>query len=227
MELQRASVVALVAAYNEEDRIAATVRALRGIEAVAEVVVVADGAVDRTAEVASRAGARVLSAQRRMGKGPAIDAALDRVSAEVFLLVDGDVGASAGEGQKLLEPVLGGGLDVAIGRLPSLTGGGFGLVKRMARGLISAATGFLADEPLSGQRAITAEALSACRPLAAGFGMEVAMTLDLARLGFRIGEVPVEMSHRPTGRNASGFVHRGLQGADILRAVLPRMVWIR
>ena len=227
MNVERPGAVALVAAYNEEDRIGATVRSLRAVDAVAEVVVVADGAVDRTAEVAARAGARVFSAPRRMGKGPAIDAALDRVSAPIFLLIDGDVGDSATEGAKLLEPVLGGLLDVAIGRLPPLTGGGFGLVKRMARSLISTSAGFLAGEPLSGQRAMTAEALSACRPLAEGFGMEVAMTLDLARLGFRIGEVPVAMSHRPTGRSIAGFLHRGRQGADILRAAVPRMVGIR
>ena len=227
MKLKGSPVVALVAAYNEEDRIGATVRSLVALEPVAEVVVVADGAEDRTAEVAAGAGARVLSAPRRMGKGPAIDSALERIPADVILLIDGDVGDSATEGGKLLEPVLEGRLDVAIGRLPPLTGGGFGLVKRVARSLISSSTGFLASEPLSGQRAITREALSACRPLAEGFGMEVAMTLDLARLGFRIGEVPVVMSHRPTGRNAAGFLHRGRQGADILKAALPRMAGVR
>ena len=97
----------------------------------------------------------------------------------------------------------------------------------LSRALIRRAGRFDAEEPLSGQRAITHVALDACRPLAAGFGLETAMTIDAARLGFRIGEVRVEMTHRPTGRSPRGFAHRGMQGVDILRAALPRLVGLR
>jgi glucosyl-3-phosphoglycerate synthase len=97
----------------------------------------------------------------------------------------------------------------------------------MSAAVIRALTGFASQAPLSGQRAVTARALSECRPLASGFGVETAMTIDALRLGFRVGEVPVAMTHRPTGRGASGFAHRGRQGADILRAVAPRAVGLR
>ena len=63
--------------------------------------------------------------------------------------------------------------------------------------------------------------------MAARFGLETAMTIDAVRLGFRVGEVPVAMSHRPTGRGLQGFVHRGRQGADILLAVAPRAAGLR
>lgn len=221
-------VVALVAAHNEEPRIARTVKSLRAIEAVAEVVVVADGSTDRTPDEARGAGARVFVAPDRRGKGSALDAVLSRIDrADTYLFVDGDVADTAAEAERLLRPVLGGELDLAIGRLPPQPGGGFGLVKRVAAWLIERVAGFRAEEPLSGQRAITGEALDACRPLAGGFGVEVAMTIDAARLGFRVGEVPVEMSHRPTGRTVAGFSHRGRQGLDILRAALPRLFRLR
>lgn len=221
-------VVALVAAHDEEGRIGPTVEALLATAAIDEVVVVADGSGDRTAEEARGAGARVLASPTRRGKGGAIETALARAgTADVVLLVDGDVAGTAGEAEKLLEPVASGHLDLAIGRLPPAEGGGFGLVKRIAGWLIHCASGWRPDEPLSGQRAITREAFEACRPLAQGFGLEVAMTIDAVRLGFRVAEVPVAMTHRPTGRTAAGFAHRARQGLDILRAVLPRLLRIR
>ena len=221
-------VLALVAARNEEDSVRLTVKALSEIPGIDQVVVVSDGSSDRTAEEAQEAGARVLTMRRRAGKGRALEEALDRVPrARVYLLVDGDVGESASQVEALLEPVRRGELDVAIARFPVLAGGGFGLVKGAARWMIRRASACDPEEPLSGQRAITWEALSACRPLAEGFGLETAMTIDAARLGFRIGEVPVTMTHRATGRGLRGFAHRGRQGLDILRAALPRLLHLR
>jgi glucosyl-3-phosphoglycerate synthase len=220
-------VVALVAAKDEEATIAMTVKALAGLECLSAVVVVANGCSDRTAEEASMAGARTFVGGGGGGKGGALEAIIERIPAAAYLLVDGDVGQTAAEADALLEEVLAGGLDMAIGVLPPLTGGGFGMVKGFAGWWIRVLTGFVASAPLSGQRAITSEALSACRPLADGFGLETAMTIDAVRLGFRVGEVPVEMTHRATGRGPEGFLHRARQGWDIARAIVPRALRLR
>jgi glycosyltransferase involved in cell wall biosynthesis len=221
-------VLAIVPAHDEEPSIARTVKALKQLEDVTEVIVVSDGSTDRTDEEAAGAGARVLVSGHRRGKGQAVEATIGRVRpSEVYLLVDGDVGDTGTEAERLLEPVLAGRLDLAIGRLPPQEGGGFGLVKRAAGAAIRMVTGLEVQAPLSGQRAVTRRALEMCRPLADGFGMEVAMTMDAARLGFRVGEVTVNMTHRATGRGVSGFAHRARQGLEILQAVAPRAVGIR
>ena len=80
---------------------------------------------------------------------------------------------------------------------------------------------------MSGQRAATREVLRACRPLGRGFGVDAAMTVDAVRLGYRVVEIDVEMSHRPTGRGLRGFAHRGRQGLHVLRAMIPRLVTAR
>jgi Glycosyl transferase family 2 len=226
---RKTSVVAVVPAFNEEATVARTVKSLLSVESVGRVVVVADGCSDATVQEATGAGATVLVTARRRGKGRALEEALDRIgpTADVYLFVDGDVGDTAIEAGKLVDDVAGGRLDVAIGRLPSLEGGGFGLVKRMAAGMIRRVGAFDAQAPLSGQRALTRDALEACRPFSAGFGLETAMTMDLVRLGFRVGEVPVDMAHRPTGRGVDGFIHRGRQGLHILAAAVPRLAGIR
>jgi hypothetical protein len=118
--------------------------------------------------------------------------------------------------------VLSGQADLAIGCLPRLDGGGLGFIKRFAAAAIRALSGFEAREPLSGQRAVTGDVLWSCRPLARGFGVETAMTIDAVRLGARVLEIDVDMRHRPTGRRPAGFLHRGRQGVDIVGAILPR-----
>jgi glycosyltransferase involved in cell wall biosynthesis len=220
--------VAVVAARNEEETIAQTVKSLYHIEGLAEVVVVDDGSRDRTAQEASAAGVRVVVCARRRGKGGALERVLVRLTpADVYLFVDADTGDSACEAGALLAPVLGGEADVAVGRLPGSSGGGFGLVKGTCRWLIRAVGGLDLTEPMSGQRALSAEALAAMRPLAGGFGVETAMGIDAGRLGLRVVEVEVDMRHRPTGRGPRGFAHRARQGFDALVAALPRMLRLR
>jgi hypothetical protein len=217
-------IVALVAAHDESARIAATVTALRSL--VDEVVVVDDGSSDGTSSAALVAGATVLRASRRRGKGRAIEESLERLPpADVWLLADADLGLTAAGLGPLVDTIGEGRADVAIAAFPKLSGGGFGMVKRAAARLIRAACGFDAREPLSGQRALTAAALAAVRPLAPGFGIEVGMTIDAIRAGLRVVEIPIEgLSHRPTGRGARGFTHRARQGADILAAVAARAI---
>jgi glycosyltransferase involved in cell wall biosynthesis len=218
-------VVALVAARNEAARVGETVEAIRGIDGLDEIVVVDGSSSDGTPREAWAAGARVLRAPRAGGKGRALEGALDRVGpADVYLFLDADVGPTAGEGRVLLEEVSSGRADLAIGVLPrDPRHGGFRLVKRLAARVIRAQCGFRAREPLSGQRALRREVLNAVRPLAPGFGVEVAMTVDAVRAGFRVREVPVAMTHAPTGRDPAGFAHRARQGWDLLAAAGRRI----
>jgi len=221
-------VVALVPARNEGDRVGATVAALRAVPALSEVVVIDDGSSDGTASEALAAGATVLQIRSHVGKGRALEGALTRLPPpDVWLLADGDLIETAAELAAVLEPVVAGRADLAIAVFPPARGAGFGLVKRFAAAGIRVLCGFRAAEPLSGQRAISAAALSACRPVARGFGVETAMTIDAVRAGMRVEEVPVTLAHRPTGRSLSGFAHRGRQGLDIFLALVPRAVGLR
>lgn len=221
-------IVAVVAARDEARRVAMTVEAIRSLPEVSEVIVVDDGSRDGTADLARSAGARVLVNRRSVGKGRALDRALGSLDADVVLLLDADLGASAKEASPLLEPVLLGEADLVIGVLPRQEGhGGFRLVKRASAAWIRWLCGFRAAEPMSGQRALTRRAVDVARPLAGGFGVELGMTVDAVRAGLRVMEVPVAMEHAPTGRDLGGFVHRARQGFDHLRAALPRALRLR
>jgi hypothetical protein len=221
------STLALVAARNEEERIADTVQALRSL--CDEVLVVDDGSEDRTASLASEAGARVLVVPESVGKGGALEGALARIdTVDEYLLADGDLGASAKEAGPLLEEIRTGRADLAIGALPrDPRHGGFRLVKRAASRAIETVCGFRAEEPLSGQRALSRTAMEAVRPLSEGFGVEVGITIDAVRAGLRVVEIPVALEHVPTGRTPAAFGHRARQGLGVLGAAIPRALGVR
>ena len=204
----------LIAARDEEARIAETIASLRRELPEAMVIVADDGSRDATAKVAEQAGARVLRLPRR-GKGQALTLAEREAPAGALLLCDADVRGA-------LAPLLASGADLGVAAFAERRGGGFGVAKRMSRALIGMRTGFEPREPLSGQRALSERARRVCFPLAAGFGCEIGMTIDVLNAGLSVREVELPLGHRATGRDVAGFVHRGRQLLDALLALGPQ-----
>ena len=100
--------------------------------------------------------------------------------------------------------------------------GGFGLVMTTASRGIAELTGWTPRAPLSGQRCLTRRAFELASPLAAGWGMEVGMTVDMLRAGLRIEEIEIELRHRATGTDLASQLHRAKQLRDVTRALAAR-----
>ena len=216
----------IVAARNEADRIGETVAALRAALPGVAIWVADDASDDGTAEAALASGARVVSRGRPHGKGAnvtaAAEAALSDGAPRLVLLCDGDLGASAARLGPLLAAVEAGECDLAVAAFGRRVGGGFGLALGFARWAIRRLCGFEATAPISGQRAMRTEVLRAALPFARGYGMEMGMTVDAVRAGYRVGEYELDLSHRATGRSFAGFLHRGRQLRDFVRAYRVR-----
>jgi len=210
----------LVAARDEEQRIGRTIAALRQAFPEADIVVADDGSRDRTASVASDAGARVVSLPRR-GKGQALTLGERACRDGPLLLCDADL---VGD----LPPLVETHADLAVARFARRAGGGLGLAKGLARALIRLRGGRRVEEPLSGQRALSPAARAELFPVGAGFGVETRMTIDALRAGLDVRELELDLGHRATGRDLAGFVHRGRQLRDLLFAtVAPQAVNFR
>ena len=208
-------VAVLVAARDEEERIAPTVAALRERFPDAEVIVADDGSRDGTADAAEEAGAVVLRLTRR-GKGQALSAAERAAPPGALLLCDADLD---GDLRPLADAAPEDG--IAVARFAERVGGGFGIARAAAAVVILLRTGFKAEEPLSGQRFVSPRARQAVFPLAPGFGCETRMTIDAVEAGLPVVEVELPLAHRATGRDAAGFLHRGRQLVDALLAAGP------
>lgn len=221
-------VAALIPAYNEADRIAETVKATKGLLGVSEIVVIDDGSTDGTADKARAANAdMVVQMPKNSGKGAAMIAGIKATDADVLLLLDADLAESATAAAVLLDPVLTGRADMTVAVFPKVSkSGGFGLAVGLARWGIEKYTGQTMKAPISGQRAVKKEIVDRIGKFDPGFGIETGLTIDAIRMGYRIEEVLVPLSHRSTGRDLSGFIHRGKQFKDIARALLVRL-WRR
>ena len=123
----------------------------------------------------------------------------------------------------LVDAVEGGECDLAIAAFARRVGGGLGLARRLRAPGDQRACGFRAARRRSPASArCGAEVLRAVLPFAAGFGMEIGMTVDAVRAGHRVREIELDLAHRATGRTLGGFVHRGRQLRDIARAYAAR-----
>lgn len=211
---------AVIPAYNEAERIGRTIQAVQSIPGIEKIMVVNDGSTDATAEEVKKTGVYLLDLPCNMGKGGAMNQAAAEVDADIILFLDGDLGDSASQAQLILNPVLEGQADLAIAAFPPpKRKGGFGLVKKTAAWAIRRAGNLQSTAPLSGQRAMTREVLQAVLPFDQSYGVELGMTIRALRKGFRVVEVPTEMSHKETGRDLQGFLHRGRQWLDVLKVV--------
>lgn len=214
------SITIVIPAYNEEDTIKETVQAVKKLAYIEKIIVIDDGSTDRTADIAQEAGALVVKLHPNRGKGGAMNAAVDYLETDIIAFIDGDLGECAEQVGLILEPVINKKADLAIAAFPpARKKGGFGLVKGTARRAIKKAGQIDVISPLSGQRAMTMELLKAVIPFHEAYGVELGMTIRALRQGYKVVEVPTTMSHKETGRDLRGFLHRGRQFIDVIRVI--------
>jgi Glycosyl transferase family 2 len=225
----------IIPAKNEADRIAATVAAAASLPGADIVMVVDDGSTDGTGAAAAQAGARVVRHSRNRGKAAALETGAEAVrlleqvaepggpDSHLLLFLDADLGATAAQAAPLAEPVRAGRADMTIAVFSDrVRRGGFGFVTAASGAGIERATGWRPAQPLNGQRCLTRAAFEAALPLAAGWGIETGLTIDLFRRGMRITEVEVPLAHRATGQDWRSQVHRARQLAGVARALAVR-----
>lgn len=223
-------VAALIPAYNEEEYLVQTLAAVDSIPGLDQIVVINDGSTDGThravLDYLPRAAKtiRLVDLPENQGKGSALNAGLACTDAQVYLLLDADLGGSACQAAALLDPVLRAEAHMTVARFTGEQGAsggkmGFGLVRLVAVWGVRLLTGRKVTSPLSGQRAVCREVVQRLGGFAGGFGVEVSLTVGALHHGFTVVEVPLALKHRAYGRTLRGFLHRGRQLVHVLAAL--------
>jgi glucosyl-3-phosphoglycerate synthase len=208
--------------------VSALTAASGGAGLVDEVVVVDDGSVDRTAEVARHAGARVVTSDAPQGgKGQAMRSALAATDGDLVAFVDADV---TNFGPHFVTGLLGPLIEddsLALVKgyyrrpLQGAPDGGGRVTELMAKPVIDLlfpALGTI-EQPLAGETAAPRTVLEKCG-LADGYAVELALLIDVAGLYGVSSIAQVDLGVR---------IHRNRplaelrpQATDILRAALAR-----
>lgn len=107
-------IVVVIPCFNEEMTIAKVVSDFKRELPKAEILVFDNRSTDRSAELAKLAGAKVMYVPRQ-GKGSVMRHIFREITADLFIMVDGDDTYPAEQVHELLEPVRSGFADMVIG----------------------------------------------------------------------------------------------------------------
>ena len=215
-------IAVLIPCYNEELTVAEVVRDFRAQLPEADIYVFDNNSSDRTVERAREAGALV-SFERRQGKGYVVQSMFRQVDADIYIMVDGDGTYPPADVHRLLAPVLEDEADMVVGsRLHDESSSQFKSLNRMGNkmflSVLNSVFKVKITDMLSGYRVFNRRFVKGVPLFGGGFETETELTIKALERGYRVVEVPVDLTTRPEGSFSKiRIVHDGLR---ILNTIL-------
>lgn len=195
----------LIPCYNEELTIEKVIKDFKKELPEAEIYVYDNNSKDKTAQIAEKNGA-IVKHEYRQGKGNVVRSMFRDIDADIYVMVDGDDTYPAEEVHKLIEPVVKGEADMAIG--DRLTNGtyqkenkrhfhefGNNLVKKA----INVAFKTNLKDIMTGYRVFNKIFVKNMPVLSPKFEIETEMSLHALDKKFIIKEIPIVYRDRPEG----------------------------
>jgi glycosyltransferase involved in cell wall biosynthesis len=207
-ELRR---IAIVPALNEEHALPAVIAELRAFDPGLDLVVVDDGSIDRTPEVARALGARVLRLPFNLGIGGAVQTGFRYAfenDYDLAVRVDGDGQHDAAQLGRLIAPVLAGVADIVTGSRFASDERGYRSSRarrvgiRLLARVVSRIVGQRVTDTTSGFQALNKHGIALFARDYPHDYPEVEATVMVFRHRLRLVEVPVTMRERGGGRSS-------------------------
>jgi glycosyltransferase involved in cell wall biosynthesis len=193
-------IVAVIPAYNEELTIGSVV--LLTIQTASKTIVVDDGSVDRTSEIASRAGADVIRLDKNQGKAKAVMTGLKKardLNPAVVVLLDADGQNNPSEIAQVIRPVLDGKADLVIGSRFIDSVSEVPKYRRIGQKTLdytqNLGTAFKTTDSQSGFRALSKKALEYIDFFSEEYNIESDMINHFYENGLTIIEVPITVRY--------------------------------
>ena len=219
--------IAIVPAFNEEGSVGTVIDDIRSFDPDLEVVVVDDGSRDRTSAVAAERGVHVVRLPFNLGIGCAVQTGFRFAYENGFQLavrLDGDGQHDPAQLPALLEPVLAGEADIAVGSRFTSAGGyrstrsrrfGIGILARTVSALVRQRV----TDPTSGFQALNRHGIALFAADYPHDYPEVEATVMLFKHRLRMKEVPVTMRERAAGQSSIGALRSVYYMVKVLLAI--------
>ena len=191
----------VIPAYNEEKSIGMAIADLKS-HGYNNIIVIDDGSTDRTADVAESSGAAIISHPINLGQGSALQTGLEYAlhsGATEIVTFDADGQHMAGDIAALLEPIISGKTDAALGsRFLNKNSNTPWTKKMILKGgafLLFLMYGILLTDTHNGFRAFTADAAAKMKLESHGMehASEIIEKIKLEKIRYR--EVPVTIRY--------------------------------
>jgi len=216
----------VIPAFNEERNIGVVLQGVREVlkkmNCLYEVIVVDDGSIDRTAEVARNHNVILVKNDRNQGKGDALKAGFLRARGAFVVTMDADGSHQPEDIPYLVQPLLND-VDVTVGSRFEDEMGRNSTAKlhlignKIINALILFLTGRYISDSQSGFRAFRRDALRKIAISSLGYEIESEITIKILKNGFRVEEVPIECKKRRSGTTK---INSFSDGFKILKSIL-------
>jgi glycosyltransferase involved in cell wall biosynthesis len=210
--MKRADVSIIIPAYNEAETIRDIIMKVKDVDPEFEIIVVNDGSIDQTGDLAREAGAIVYSHPYNMGNGASIKSGIRIASGDILVFIDGDGQHDPNDIAKMLQyfPEY----DMVVGARSKTSQvslfRGFG--NRALNWLAGYVAKFRVQDLTSGFRAVKAEiAHSLLYLLPNTYSYPTTMTLGVLRNGKSLKYLPIEAKKRKMGKSNISITRDGVR----------------
>ena len=199
-------IAVLIPCYNEEKTVEKVARDFMEALPEATIYVYDNNSTDRTYEIASSLGERVIVRKEpRQGKGNVVRSMFRDIDADCYIMIDGDDTYPAEHARELCNYILEENYDMVIGDRLSSTY--FSENKRMFHGFGNRLVRYLINhlfnsdikDIMTGYRAFSYDFVKMIPIVSSGFEIETEMTINALDKRFNIKEVPINFRDRPEG----------------------------
>lgn len=195
-------IAVLIPCFNEALTIAGVVADFRASLPSARIYVFDNNSKDGTADIAARAGARVVR-ERRQGKGNVVRRMFADVDADVYVMADGDGTYDATKAPDLVAKLIEEQADMVVGvrrgvrKDAGREGHAFG--NRLFNTIYTQAFGNDFTDIFSGYRAFTRRFVKSFPAVSSGFEIETEMSVHASQLKMPTTEIELDYGRRPEG----------------------------
>jgi len=210
------AVSVIIPAFNEDRTVGNVIKAVKSLNYIDEIIVVDDGSYDKTAEVAVKAGAKVIQHLKNQGKGSAIKTGFNNSKGDIVVFLDADIeNLTSKQVDNIIKPIIDGEADLTKTKFKREGGRVTELTAKPLLNFFFPEIRF--DQPLSGQFAAKRSFLNNIK-LEDDYGVDVGIVLDADVRGMKIKEVDIgKVDHMLSSLHELNIV-----ATEVVRTIVDR-----